>query len=632
MNFAMVKVKSYCPRIAACVCLSLLLTACTASQYRQDVEETAYAIISRKQQDAFARTEPFSIEVPEDLLHRRLLLNQNLPYSGPASLGSKDLTPLEHWPEKVSAPPAQPENNAPPPPGKGLTLTLVEALQISAQNNREYQSKKEEVFRKALDLDFARDQFRRTANGVIEGGYSEDRSLADSDGGVEAGFAATSFAQISRTFVNGITFTARLGLDLVQLLQPSRAFSGALFGDTSITIPLLRGSGREIVMEPLTQAEREVLYAIRDFERFKKEFSVAIASDYLLVLQTADQLHNQEEDYKGLIASSRRAARLAEAGKTPQIQVDQSVQNELRARDRWIAARQSLFRVMDQFKIELGLPTDADIQLDRREFSNLEALINERLVSLTTPEKRPEPAAGGAPIELMLPAAGERGVFELDEPKAVRIALDRRLDLRSQLARVEDAQRQVRVAADALRPELSLFGAAALGERRSLSSATSANSSQLNPNKGVYQGLLILDLPLERTAEAHTYRDSYITLEQAIRTTQELEDQIKLEVRNQLRNLEQTRASLKIQYQAVTLAERRVRGAALNLEAGRAEIRDLLDAQESQLTTKNSLTAALVNYRLAELRLQRDLGILQVDSTGLWHEPFLGEPENDTKP
>ena len=33
-----------------------------------------------------------------------------------------------------------------------------------------------------------------------------------------------------------------------------------------------------------------------------------------------------------------------------------------------------------------------------------------------------------------------------------------------------------------------------------------------------------------------------------------------------------------------------------------------------------ALTAALVDYRVAELQLQRDLGVLQIDSQGLWHE------------
>jgi outer membrane protein TolC len=49
-------------------------------------------------------------------------------------------------------------------------------------------------------------------------------------------------------------------------------------------------------------------------------------------------------------------------------------------------------------------------------------------------------------------------------------------------------------------------------------------------------------------------------------------------------------------------------------------MRDLLDAQQSLLSAQNSLSAAVVNYRVAELTLQRDMGLLQVDENGNWSE------------
>jgi hypothetical protein len=37
-----------------------------------------------------------------------------------------------------------------------------------------------------------------------------------------------------------------------------------------VSIPLLRRAGWQIVTEPLTQAERDVIYEIWDFERYKR--------------------------------------------------------------------------------------------------------------------------------------------------------------------------------------------------------------------------------------------------------------------------------------------------------------------------------------------------------------------------
>jgi len=68
------------------------------------------------------------------------------------------------------------------------------------------------------------------------------------------------------------------------------------------------------------------------------------------------------------------------------------------------------------------------------------------------------------------------------------------------------------------------------------------------------------------------------------------------------------------------VARRRVDSTDLFLQAGRAQIRDLLEAQESLISAQNALTAALVAYRVTELELQRDMGVLHVDANGLWQE------------
>ena len=116
-----------------------------------------------------------------------------------------------------------------------------------------------------------------------------------------------------------------------------------------------------------------------------------------------------------------------------------------------------------------------------------------------------------------------------------------------------------------------------------------------------------------------------------MRDFQKLEDSIKLAVRNELRDMLQARESLEIQTKSVFVAQKRVKSINMFLEAGRAEIRDLLEAEESLLSAQNQLTAAVVNYRIAELEIQRDMGLLMVDSKGLWKEyspeTFNGSPE-----
>jgi outer membrane protein TolC len=132
-------------------------------------------------------------------------------------------------------------------------------------------------------------------------------------------------------------------------------------------------------------------------------------------------------------------------------------------------------------------------------------------------------------------------------------------------------------------------------------------------------------LPIERTFESDAYRNGYITLERAVRDVQSLEDEIKISIRDNLRNLLESREGLLIQARSVKLAQKRVNSTNLFLEAGRAEIRDLLEAQDSLLSAQNSLTAAIINYRVAELELQRDMGVLEVNEKGLWQEYTPGD-------
>jgi len=281
----------------------------------------------------------------------------------------------------------------------------------------------------------------------------------------------------------------------------------------------------------------------------------------------------------------------------------------------------------------LGLPPDAEIELDKSELERLAAPVSETIVDMADIEPaqtNEEALPADAPVELVAPGRENAGPLEMDGNAAIKLALDNRLDLRVALGEIYDAQRAVAVAADALGAELTLFGAAELGERRSIGSAT-ADNAKLRPDKGIYSALLTLDLPFERTAERNAYRGSLISLERAVRSVQILEDQIKLDVRNKLRDLLESRESLHIQAKAMLVAQKRVKSVDLFLEAGRAQMRDLLEAQDALLSAQNRITLAAIDYRIAELELQSDIGVLKIDEKGLWQEYSPEETEHARK-
>ena len=60
------------------------------------------------------------------------------------------------------------------------------------------------------------------------------------------------------------------------------------------------------------------------------------------------------------------------------------------------------------------------------------------------------------------------------------------------------------------------------------------------------------------------------------------------------------------------------RSVGLLLLAGRAQIRDQLDAASSQVQARNALTQALVDFHLARLNLLVDLGVLDTAPQKFW--------------
>ncbi|MCK5563742.1 MAG: TolC family protein [Planctomycetes bacterium] len=580
-------------------------------EYRTEADKIAAEVIMQKQIDAIGKHYPIRIERPSTILRRRLIKEQKLPYAGPESLGTDQLEKIAHWPEPDY--PTWQENPLDPvvvlEPNKPVKLTLNEALQIGAQNSFDYQNNKENIFEAALDLDLTANDFRlQFTDNRLRTDFDRDMTGDDNVNSTET----SADLSLKRKFENGATATFGITMAIANLLTPDGNSSFGSSADTSINIPLLRGSGKHIVTESLTQAQRKVVYRIYDFERFKKTYAVSVASSYLKVLGQLDSVKNSEENYRMLVTSAIFARRRADAGLVKEIDVDRAAQNELSARNNWISAVENHKGALDSFKNLLGLPIDANIELDRLELNGLTERV-EVFLSKMQDEKTQDEEGFSADSEVVLVGADmeNTGPLEIDELAAIELAFENRLDLRKSQGEVYDSQRNIVVLADRLRAELTIGGSARVG---------GSGENKIRTDKGIYSAFLTFDPAFERTAERNNYRKAYISLEKTVRRTQSLEDSIKSSVRNKLRNLLKTRQTVHIQTKSVKLAEKRVSSVSLFLEAGRAPILDLLDAQESLLGAQNALTSAIVNYRIAELELQRDMGVLVVNEKGLWHE------------
>ncbi len=465
-------------------------------------------------------------------------------------------------------------------PASGI-LTVADAVALATAHNRNYHTEKEAIYLMALDLRLIRHLYvpNLFALGSIGATW-------DGDGETVEGQANIGFQQLLAT---GGMISTQVALGWVDILSGDFRSGLTSVLTAAIQVPLLRGSGRAVALEELTQAERNLLYQIRTFNRFRKTFVVDVISQYYSLLELHNVMVNAEANYRMLSTLYERMATLNEAGKVPLHGLQQAHQDRLDALDQYVLAKSEYEEMLDLFKITLGLPAATSIKLDQNELTALVA----------------------------------KGVPKLDfsEEDAIDTALQTRLDLANVSDMVLDAERKVVVAADGLRTQLDLVGVASpvISRRRGFG----AVAGQVRAAEDTYALSAHLDLPLDRMAEKVAYRKALITLIQQRRTHEEATDQVVIGVRQAYRKLKEARERYLVQEHAMSLAQQRVDNTFLLLQYSspgnrRATVRDVLDAQKDLLRAQNDATDALVDYNIALLEFHRDAGVLQIKPDGMW--------------
>ncbi|MEM7559689.1 MAG: TolC family protein, partial [Planctomycetota bacterium] len=165
-------------------------------------------------------------------------------------------------------------------------------------------------------------------------------------------------------------------------------------------------------------AERNVVYAARNFARFRKQFFVDFASSYYRLILSFRQIEIESQNYFSLVRAFNQAEAEFGAGSVPRVQVDQVEQNLLNARGSLIGTCNGVEQSLDSLKISMGIPTETPLNLDLRELneltrldqlsvsSNLTNRVRRRLETATRRPDRATLASGAATlIERMMEAA-----------------------------------------------------------------------------------------------------------------------------------------------------------------------------------------------------------------------------------
>ena len=551
---------------AVCV---LLLSSCTKiGNYAEErANRAAYGNIRGAQRSGLGDADPFSIEKQDDEMLQQLL-------------------EMDQKQEKAQV------------------LSLADTLALAMVNSRSYQTRKESLFIQALGLtetqkDFNWDTSASSATAstehskgpnyvdqeVVSGGKTNtikvlDGSVTESFGnnGVDGNLTLS----VKRTLVSGAKVSLGFTHSFVSAFSSPNSATENNALSLNIVQPLLNGFGPLVAKEALRQAERDMVYEVRDFKRFQQDFVIAIASQYYSTLRTRDQLINQRRNYESAVANREQTESMAKAGRIKEFEAAQAKQSELNAADQLTLSVSSYQSALDDFRYTLGIPVDLNV----------------------------EPA----PNELDLLADRGLVVLDIDLNTALDSALSNRLDLVSQREKVADKERKVEIARRNFMPTLNA--------EYNISSDPSFNSSD-----EVKQDFSVkLDIPFDWTEKRNNYRISQISLDREVRTLVANEDDVRRAVRDLWRKLERNRSVYNNRLLSVNLSERRVENTEMLQKQGKVQTRDLLDAQDDLLSSRNEATSALVDYTINRLRFWEAIERFEIDPKGMWYEQSDEEP------
>lgn len=269
-----------------------------------------------------------------------------------------------------------------------VVLDRAKAVDIALVHSREYQRQLENLYLSALNVTAERFRF----DVQFFGGHS---TFFTADGPRRAGGARSQLgldtdAQARKLGATGTELLIGFANSLVWQYSGSDSYASASILNFSLIQPLLRAGGRAVVLESLTQAERNLLANIRQMAHYQRGFYLQIVTGtspgagpspggltigslspgvsagrggVLGLLQSQVQIRNQEQNVLGLEDSYEQLLAAHQADRIDRYQVDLALQSLYNAQSRLLSLRTAYQSQLDSFKLTLGLPPDLPVEI-----------------------------------------------------------------------------------------------------------------------------------------------------------------------------------------------------------------------------------------------------------------------------
>ena len=291
---------------------------------------------------------------------------------------------------------------------EGYRIKLDQAIELGVLNAREFQDRREDLYLAALPVTLERFNLAAQA-------FWTEQLIRQSNGSEAGGqnlWSLGSTVGFRKLFPSGGTLLLQYANQLVVDFTGSRPQTSVGNLTLSVAQPFLKGGGYAVTLEPLTLAERNMVYAIRSYARFRKLFYVSVSAGgqvtnnpyglqglavnlgrgvgnnltapsvgFLPLLLQAAIIANNRQNIEALEQLLRLYQAFREGGQQSDLQVSQVEQQLLGSRTGLLGSStfsaaggasggspgsiRSYLDALDNFKLQLGLPLTVGLDLDQ---------------------------------------------------------------------------------------------------------------------------------------------------------------------------------------------------------------------------------------------------------------------------
>jgi outer membrane protein TolC len=472
-----------------------------------------------------------------------------------------------------------------------LRLSLNDAILLTLENNRTIKIEETQVEAAKFSLLRAYQPFDAQLQSNANVSRSSYPGFSQIQGaGTFSTLTQTGQINYSQTFTTGTSLS--LGINSTRNSNNSGFYFVNPYYQSFLNLqfsqPLLRNGWRFVNRAPLIIARRSLQQSRAEFETQVSDALLQVVRQYWAVVQARGDLDVVKKSLDAADSSYQRDKRALELGALPPLDIYRSESEVASRRVQAIQAEYTLKEAEDGLRFIIGADQDSYAQA----------------LDLDLTEK-PEP---------------EGELRTIDAGTALREALARRPELQIAQYALDNDDTSIRLAHNHMQPDLSVGGfyqgSGVGGNQFSLTTgqliAREGLGTSLNQLFGFgfpgYGATLTLNLPVRNHGAQADLGSALVARHRDLYAGQQVHEQIALEVRNAVHQVEEAKLTLEAGKTALDLAQKSLAAEQRKYQLGAVNIFFQLDAQTKLAQAEASLLQAEVSYQVAVASLDHATG------------------------